>query len=392
VVGAGPRSRRTDTELVVGWMPSAISRRWSLADDSPALAPAILYADRVTVLCPQSDDALERGGYFSLQKAFPETVEFRALDSLYAVRDASGKVVIDASGNYSFGPLVPEIWGELFNSYLQQAIEAASSNEIVTTSRVVAAMSHLVRDDDLALETFAGSLTPLDPEMVMRVKETLSTVRASVSEEVVSELLAAVFLHQAQLPGRYAVIDDVEGTMRSAIQSLQRADVGEWADVRGVEAALGVGLLTRLPTPRPVTWDVLLEVRKALGEPLVAFRAAMSDLALSRAEDPSDAAFDEYVDHIWRSQAEPALHELDELVREARLRDVFFRDVSGDLSAYAGPLFALATAATGRVSDLVSAAIAAVTPALATLAHYRKRRLAVRSHDWFFLHEVGKRL
>ncbi len=50
-------SQRDALHVVVGWLPGVPGR--SLAQGAKALAPALLYGDSVTVICPRSDDALE---------------------------------------------------------------------------------------------------------------------------------------------------------------------------------------------------------------------------------------------------------------------------------------------------------------------------------------------
>lgn len=75
-------TQRDKLHVVVGWLPR--SPGGSLAQEAKALAPAVLYGDSVTVICPQSDDALETQDYFDLRDAVPGAVKFDALDSRYA--------------------------------------------------------------------------------------------------------------------------------------------------------------------------------------------------------------------------------------------------------------------------------------------------------------------
>ena len=122
------------------------------------------------------------------------------------------------------------------------------------------------------------------------------------------------------------------------------------------------------------------------------FRAAMSEISTAAEAHPLEEDFDAYAEHVWRSRIAPALNELDELVREASLRNVFFGDVLGDLSSYAGPVIGIGAALNDALPALASAAIAAASPAVSTLAHWREKRRALRRHDFLFLREAGMRL
>jgi hypothetical protein len=165
-----------------------------------------------------------------------------------------------------------------------------------------------------------------------------------------------------------------------------------WAKTRSVEASLGIGSIRRLPAPRSVPWDVIADIRQSLREPLLRFRSAMADYSVASDTHPLDEDFEGYTGHIWRARIEPALVELEELTREASLRTVFFEDVTSDLRTYAGPFLALTAASVAKMSNLIAASVGVATPIISSLAHLRARRRAIRSHDFYFLHEVAQQL
>lgn len=117
-------------EVVVGWLPGDPER--SLSAGSRSLAPAVLYADRVQVICPQSDDALEMQDYRDLREAVPGAVEFMALDTMYPRLDASGKPVKIRDGGRQ-EPLAPEVWSELVHTYVRRAREAGSADDRIAS-------------------------------------------------------------------------------------------------------------------------------------------------------------------------------------------------------------------------------------------------------------------
>lgn len=95
---------------------------------------------------------------------------------------------------------------------------------------------------------------------------------------------------------------------------------------------------------------------------------------------------------VWRDEVAPSLAELEELVREATWRQVFFDSVSGDLRLYAGPATALAVASATEVSTAVAAVVGVGAPVLKLAATKREREKAAARHELFYLRELGARL
>jgi len=88
------------------------------------------------------------------------------------------------------------------------------------------------------------------------------------------------------------------------------------------EAAVGSGLVARLPALPEAPVDELLDLRQDLGPPLTRYRAAVSRLADKLAFRAFDSEFAAEIDDLWTRDVAPALVEIEEgfaehgLVRE----------------------------------------------------------------------------
>jgi hypothetical protein len=370
--------------LVVGWLPGA-HPRGSLASGARSLMPAVMYADKVSVICPESDDALEMSDYFTLKNALPGTVDFLAIDSAYAQYNKNGEPV-------GSGPLEPDVFSGLFEQYIHDVENALENDDeelaIYQLARAFALLTeHVIQYDvESILREYIPNLSP-------RIVRTAEGAQSRVSKDVIRDHLMGVYSKRALQPHSYALLDDSEGVLNQHVRGEAAERIRGWAAVRSREASLSTTVLRRLPSPSATgPWDVVADIRVQLQPSLRRFRAAMSEISAAAEAHPLEEDFDAYAEHVWRARVAPALNELDELVREASLRSVFFGDVLGDLSSYAGPAIGIGAALSNALPALASAAIAAASPAASTLAHRREKRRALRRHDFLFLREAGMRL
>jgi hypothetical protein len=370
--------------LVVGWLPGAYPRD-SLASDARSLMPAALYADKVSVICPESDDALEMSDYFTLKNALPNTVDFLALSSAYAQYDKNGERV-------GSGPLEPDVFGELFEQYLNGVEDALGDGDEETAINRLARAFALLTGNVIQYDV-ESILREYVPNLSPRIVRAAEGTQYGVTKEVVRDHLLSVYSKRALQPRSYALLDDSEGVLNQQVRGEAAERIRGWAAVRSREASLSATVLRRLPSPSATErWDAVADIRMHLQPSLRRFRVAMSEISTAAEAHPLEEDFDAYAEHVWRTRVAPALNELDELVREASLRSIFFGDVLGDLSSYAGPVIGIGAALSQALPALTSAAIAAASPTASTLAHWREKRRALRRHDFLFLHEAGTRL
>jgi hypothetical protein len=323
--------------------------------------------------------------YFTLESTLPDTVDFLALSSVYTQYDKNGEPV-------GSGPLEPDVFAELFEQYVHGVEDALGNGDeesaIHRLARAFALLTgHVIQYDvESILKEYLPNLSP-------RIVRAAEGARYEVRDEVIREYLLGVYSERALQPHSYALLDDSEGVLNQEVRDEAAERIRGWAAVRSREASLSATVLRRLPSPSATEpWDAVADIRTHLQPSLRRFRAAMSEISAAAEAHPLEEDFDDYAEHVWRTRVAPALNELDELVREASLRSVFFGDVLGDLSSYAGPVIGIGAALSQALPALASTAIAAASPTASTLAHWREKRRALRRHDFLFLHEAGTRL
>lgn len=215
--------------LVVGWLPGA-HPRGSLASGARSLMPAVLYADKVSVICPASDDALEMNDYFALKNAVPDTVDFLALDSAYPQYDKNGEPV-------GSGPLEPDVFRGLFEQYIRN-VEAAlrKGDEAVAIHQLARAFALLAWnvlqfDVESILKEYLPDLSP-------RIVRAAEGAQYEVSKEVIRDHLLGVYSKRALQPHSYALLDDSEGALNQQVRGEAAERIHGWAAVRSREASL----------------------------------------------------------------------------------------------------------------------------------------------------------
>jgi hypothetical protein len=231
---------RASLEVLVAWMPD--QRTWRLAEDARVLTASLIYADRATVLCPHSDDLLELTDYFDVRHHLPESLEYRALDSMYARLDESGEPVANENGKYVYEPLYPESRIRLAELYMAQATEAADNNDAEDLAQWLAKLM-VLREDlvDWYFSQYANHQFLRSTSSIRRRIEELEAARDGIRKQTEAEILLAAFAHAVQEPGKYALVDDIRGLLPEASRAWGVEQIAGWAKTRTVEASLGIG-------------------------------------------------------------------------------------------------------------------------------------------------------
>lgn len=166
------------------------------------------------------------------------------------------------------------------------------------------------------------------------------------------------------------------------------------------EAAVGTGLIARLPAFPQAPIDELLDLRSDLGAPLTRYRAKVSQLAGTIATRSLDPEYPAEVDDLWRNHAAPALLELQEGFAEHGLIREIARTVGKDLkaliSAATGAGVAVGLDTLASVDEWVSASAGVAAPAAqimtSAVTSARDERRRLERHELFFLYEADRRL
>lgn len=181
-----------------------------------------------------------------------------------------------------------------------------------------------------------------------------------------------------------SLIDEAEGDQ---IHGLRRAG----------QAAVGSGLISRMPAFPHAPMDELLALRTDLAAPLTRYRAAALDLAASL--NPTlGAELESQVDDLWMAKVAPALLEIEEtladhsLVRELAKRAT--SDVKALLTGGAGVYMGVtATASLPTAATVLAGAALGTAPVMGQSAWSTvDARRSAKRHELFYLYEMNRRL
>lgn len=166
---------------------------------------------------------------------------------------------------------------------------------------------------------------------------------------------------------------------------------------RAGQAAVGSGLISRLPAFPDAPMDELLDLRSDLSPALTRYRASALDLSASL--NPTlGAELEAQVDDLWAAKVAPALLEIEETLAEHSLVRELAKRATSDVKAFltggAGVYMGVTAAASlPAVATALAGAALGATPvvgqsAWATVdAHRRAHR-----HELFYLYETNRRL
>jgi len=176
-----------------------------------------------------------------------------------------------------------------------------------------------------------------------------------------------------------------------------REGVFEFTDAevkKGRHVALVGHLFDRLPLFERASIDELVDVRTQLQAPLVRFRAAMIRFSAALKEAPWDDGFRTEAELILLQEVEPALKELDELIRENSYLRHLVDAVIGDRKTLVGAL-GLAVADLGQLAgDLLNVPAGAVAGLLyahsawKAEANRKEQDRQTKGHEMYFVYRL----
>lgn len=359
----------------------------TLLKGMPALPQALLYGDEVTVWTTESDSLLEAYDYSSVRDKF-------------TIDDASlTQYNFSLNEEYLLNRKLPLLEQCRDQAILEAAV--AGSDKNCFRYLELAAQLETILGDGLSSDRIGEVLREHD-QQPGRTANVFLTWRRQLRDadprygpiarqrRLSKYLLITDYFNEALSENAYGLTDGARGVWSSpVVRDLVLRNVER---DRAAHASLAVGQIRRLPRIEALDWSTVADVRRTLQRPLVRFRAAMEDMAKSATVHPLDPDFDGYVEAIWTGSVAPALAELDELSRQATLREVLSNDVLGDVKTYGSPLFALAA---GHIAELdsLAKAVAGLAPPLAKVwTSRRQRRRELAAKDFYFLHAVQRSL
>lgn len=198
---------------------------------------------------------------------------------------------------------------------------------------------------------------------------------------------------------REPVFDDSDGPIYPVLDwwarySYGRRDALAARDARPVaETALVTHLFDSLEAFPDASMGVVLDVRRQLAGPLIAFRKASADAAQALAEvidtkGPNSASYNRELHRIVRDRYSPAIAELDASLERSGALSTLRRG----LEPAAGGAFIGLSAALGLDEMILLFSGPLTAAALAEARHRRQAAEDRQSHGMFFLWDADRRL
>lgn len=363
------------------------------------LAQALLYADSVMLMAPESDDLLESEDWLTLMEIFGSSVDHVSLDNYdnYYQRNPAKSLqflqilVLEAASllainedRSAFKRLRQAQGGvDYFRPHMKKRNTASYPDDLTElVERTLTESSELAR------------MTSFIRRQGLNSSGRFSQSRRRFTESEIKKLVRLVgvfeFTQRSLEPEAYPLVDDARGVWRGA--QTQAGMLSGGGRKRAANASLALGQIQRLPSIRALDWYTVKDVRDGLTGPLARFRGAMAKISEEANQHPLDSSFNDFIEQVWITSVAPAIEEVEELSRQARFRSVFFDDVLGKLTTYSTPAIALAA---GNIANLplgVQAAVGLAAPAANAIAAIRAKRRVLASKDFLFLRLVEKRM
>jgi len=192
-------------------------------------------------------------------------------------------------------------------------------------------------------------------------------------------------------PGSHVLLDDI------TTEFLHES--GDYADgfpavtsARSRRAAVGTGLVERLPTFPDAPMSQVLEAREELADGRARYRASAKILADKLQSSALDATLPSEIDELWHDEVRPSLEDLRKTASKTRVAAETGKRLVTE--GYGLPTVAVAIANIPDLAALLPSAAAAVGAAgrvaVAGAAEAFKAHSTVRQHDLVYLLNVDK--
>lgn len=166
------------------------------------------------------------------------------------------------------------------------------------------------------------------------------------------------------------------------------------AATRSRQAAVGVGLLEKLPTFPDASMAHVLEARDELAEGRARYRASVKSLAHKLQSSALDTTLPSEIDEMWHDEVRPCLEDLRKTVSMTRIAYETSKRLVTE--GYGVPTLAVTIANIPDLASMLPSAAAAAGAAgrvvVAGAAEAFRARSTVRQHDLVYLLDVDNKL
>jgi hypothetical protein len=395
--GQGP----TPLKVVIATSPKSSLDGPTVREDVSLVRSAILYADHVELVSPA---AAMLGSVAGLASGDEENL-FQFLLSL----DDETMSRLNGGGQLSAN------WREAIQVMTamtpdQWDIVEAQSGEVVPG--VVRSAGHDFRaqmTDSLGeLRTMADGLLQTSGvgELVPAIEAGLVSLSPAGTDKGDTDDMVHAYVEILRRhlmdPRVHLMFDEQTASLVGSLIDEEVVRPSRLALVNAGQAAIGSGMIARLPAFPNTPLDELLDLRSDLDDPLARYRRAVSQMAVQLRVRAFDSEMPTELDDIWRTQVDPALRDVREgLAQHGLVREVarsLATDAGSVVAAVAGATVSVGLSALADLNALVPLVVGTAAPAAAVLQQVAKARVnqnearrMARTHDLYYLYQLDQR-
>lgn len=388
--------------LAIATSPQSTNATVTLENDIKLVRSALLYADDVELISPGVEMigrvvALGNGSTKDVIEVL-SSLDDAALSSFGVAPDAipQWRQALGALGNLT--PEALDAIGLLTNRPVPAEVREASTQAQYALRDALQSFQGVA--DQLILDSGADELTAAMKAGLLRLSEPL--IGDGSTDAFVARYLEKL-RSLIKNPRIHLLLDEQTGSLvRSMIEEGQ-IEPSRLSIANAGEAAIGSGLIARLPAFDEAPVSEVLDLRKDLDAPLSRYRRAVANMATQLRVGPFDTELSADLDHLYIHEVRPAIADLRERLADHGLVREVARHLSTDIRPLvmgtAGSVLAVGAASLTDLSGWVTTA-AAGAPAAAAIAQAavsglvrrRDESEELKRQDLFYLYEIDRRL
>jgi hypothetical protein len=364
----------------------------SLENEIRLVKPALLYADRVSIISPVAT-------------------------LLQAAEDVGASEGLTMALFRQLGPELDPVAADAFAHFDELRSKPRPSRsearQIADFRRLLqhGADEILEKAREMMLAAGAGELAPaLDAglvaiEPVVQESDAVATVAPGIAAAAgvgtdYDSLLANSFMQRIRElladPFAYPLFDEQVGDIVRAHVSEGLFEVGAVPRRHGKHVSAAAQSMEKLPSFPSASVQEVLEIRNELQKPLTNFRAAVAEMERILQSAAYETDFPAEVEDLYLEKVAPALQEIGELVRQNSYLRELMRAAVGDAKSMLTAVLTVGVAALAGIPDLVAAALAAGIPtgaaALRANSATGEAQRDIEAHHLFFLYKTEELL
>jgi hypothetical protein len=392
-----------ELKVVIATTPRSDSQSIDLRSEVALTKAALLYADKVELVSPAAT-------IVGSVASFADASDADVLELLASLdkRTLAHFGMKEMPANWKEIVLALTALGSLTPADQRALLGEHATPEVLDLARAardgLAGPAQDLRDATAGLVERSGGRELEEPLALGLV--TVNPVGVDIGGSV-DDMVARYVDHVKEIlrdPTAHAMFDEATASLARSLVAGGHVEPRQITLVHAQEAAVGGGLVARLPTFPDARMSDVIALRTDLTGPLSRYRRAVAGFTDKLRSQAFDAEASAEVDDLWRSTVAPSLDGLQDQLREHS----FIREVARQVAATptavsigvasAGALF-VGMQSAHAIESMIGAAGGA-TPVAAAALHTaakaasasRRGKAEARGHDLFYLHEVNRRL